>query len=347
MQNSNNLIPKAKNLINTLEEKSENYTLVEIDSRIYAILAKDVLEITKVLELDHFNGMPSYVLGLANYMSHPVNVIDLREVFKIERVTYNLSAKIIFFKTGDSVSSIICDKVLDIKKLQQDKIHPLPYQQGVNFFDGLYINQEENIYILNTNNIINYLKTRADKFQSSDEANNFIINDEKSKQILKERRNFATKTNSLVPTKAPLYDMGVSFLINNVKYYINMAHVKEFFKVNNSKFIKIPYSKSYILGLVNIKGDYITVIDIRGLQGYSKTEIKEKSTIIILNSQEFKIGILADEICESLNIDFEKILSNKIQKQEDLKAPEFVLDGEIYQIVDTEKLLKDDRIMIC
>lgn len=346
MQN-NSLIPKAQNLIKPAETESDSYTLVEIDNRIYAICAKDVLEIIKILELDHFNGMPSYILGLVNYMSNPVNVIDLREVFKVERVVYNLSAKVIFFKTDSGIASIICDKVTDIKKLEKDKVHSLPYQQGVNFFDGLYINDKENIYILNTNNIITYLKNHeGDKFRSNNDNQNFIVNDEKSKQILKERKNFNAST-QLEPVKTPLYDMGVSFLINGIKYYINMAHVKEFFKVNNSKFIKIPYTKDYILGLVNIKGDYITVIDIRKLYGNTKTEIKEKSTIIILNSLEFKIGILADEICESLNIDFEKILSNKLQKQEDLKTPEFVLDGEIYQIIDTDKLLKDNRLMIC
>ena len=41
-----------------------------------------------------------------------------------------------------------------------------------------------------------------------------------------------------VQNNTPLFDRGVSFLINGVKYYINMASIKEFYKVNNSKFIK-------------------------------------------------------------------------------------------------------------
>ena len=126
-----------------------------------------------------------------------------------------------------------------------------------------------------------------------------------------------------------------------------MASVKEFYKVNNSKFIKIPNTPEYIFGLINIKGDYITVIDIRRFFNTSKTEIKEKSTIIILNSTEYKVGILADEICESMNVNFEEILQNRLNSQEENKMLEFVKDGEIYQVLDVEKLFQDERLTIC
>jgi len=140
--------------------------------------------------------------------------------------------------------------------------------------------------------------------------------------------------------------MGVSFSINDIKYYINMASVKEFYKINNTKFIKLPSTPSFIFGLMNIKGDYITILDLRKFYGSSQTTIKEKSTIIILNSTEFKIGILADEICESMNISFDDMKDNNFHSQEDNKVVEFVKDGEIYQVVDTEQLLKSRRLAV-
>ena len=139
--------------------------------------------------------------------------------------------------------------------------------------------------------------------------------------------------------------MGVSFAIDNIKYYINMASVKEFHKINGSKFIKVPNTPSYICGLIGIKGDYITVLDVRNFFNNSKTILKEKSTLIILNSSEYKIGILADEICESMNVNFDEIIQNRLQK-EDGKMMEFVKDGEIYQVLDTEKLFQDERLAI-
>lgn len=328
-------------------KKSINYTLVEINKKIYAIETKNVLEIIKLVELDYPNKMPSYIMGLIEYDKEPIGVFDLREIFKQERITYDLSSKIVIVKSENETISIICDKIIDIKKLNTDKIRPIPYQQEINFYKGIFIEEDANIYILNIDNILEYTKNNPEKFFNNSSTQKYIIDDEKSKEILKERKNFLSKVEQDVQNNVPLYDMGVSFIINNIKYYINMASVREFFKVNNSKFIKIPCTPDYIFGLINIKSEYITVLDIRRFFNNTKTEIKEKSTIIILNSNEFKIGILADEICESMNIDFDEIIQNKLQKQEENKMLEFVKDGEIYQVLDIDKLLKDEKLTIC
>ncbi len=346
MQN-NALIKNANSFIDNIPlNDNESYILIEIDKRIYGFLAKDVLEVTKISELDYPDEMPCCILGFIKYNQKPAAVFDLREVFKLDRITYNLSAKIIVLKAQDSICSIICDKILDIKKLDSKKIHILPYQKVQHFFNGLYINEQENIYIVNQSNIVKYISDNKDKFPTGSKDKNYIVDDEKSKQVLRDRKNFIAKISTEVQETKPLYDMGVSFIINDIKYYINMNNVKEFFKVNNSKFIKVPYTKDYILGLINIKGDYITVVDIRSFFNSSKTTIKEKSTIIILNSPEYKIGILADEICESMNINFDEILQNKLQNQ-DTNTIEFVKDNEIYQVIDVDKLLSDERLTIC
>ena len=345
----NNIVASDGNFIeiDKQEDLSEYYTLIEINEKIFGIKTKSVLEIVKVMELDYPNKMPPCILGIIEYEQAPIGVIDLREVFKNKRIVYDLSAKILILRTEKATVSIICDKVLDIKKLNKDKIHLLPYQKRTDFYEGLYINEEENIYILNVENIISYIESNSEVFENNSNEINYIVDDEQSKKVLTERKNFLLKVTDDVPTITPLYDRGVSFIINNVKYYINMASVKEFFKVNNSKFIKIPSTPDYIFGLINIKGDYITVVDIRRFFNTSKTEIKEKSTIIILNSIDYRVGILADEICESMNVDFEEILQNRLNSQEENKMLEFVKDGEIYQVLDAEKLFQDERLTIC
>ena len=345
MMNENSIILNKINQLEEIKENSENYTLIEINSRKYAIKTTNVLEIIKVVELDYSHQMPSYVLGIIKFEQIPIGVIDLREVFKKERIVYDLSAKIIVIKTKEAYCAIICDKICDITKLNIDIIQEIPYQQDANFFDGLYSKNDENIYILNIDNILQYTKNYAHKFENQDNAK-YIVDDEESKEILRNRKNFLMKVATEVQTQKALYDSGVTFSINGIKYYINMASVKEFFKVNNSKFIKVPNTKDYIFGLINIKGDYITVLDLRRFLNNSKTTIKEKSTIIILNSEEFKLGILADEICESMDINFEEIIQNRLQKQDESKMMEFVKDNEIYQVLDVEKLLQDDRLTI-
>ena len=68
--------------------------------------------------------------------------------------------------------------------------------------------------------------------------------------------------------------------------------------------------------------------------------------IIILNSSEYKLGILADEICESMNVNFDEIIENRLQSADETLTMEFVQDGEIYQVVDIEQLFKNERLAI-
>ena len=344
MEQNNLILQNQRFEPQAIEE--ENYTFIEIDEKIYAVKTSNVLEILKIMELDYPNIMPSCVLGILKYDQSPVGVIDLREIFKDKRIVYDLSAKLLVIKTKETISAIICDKVIDIKKLDKSKIHPLPYGKETDFFEGVYINSDENVYLMNVENIVQYVEANSSNFTMGSE-NLYIVNDEKSKEILKERKNILSKTEEDIQGVIPLYDRGVSFIINKIKYYINMASVKEFYKVNNSKFIKIPNTPDYIFGLINIKGDYITILDVRRFFNTSATTIKEKSTVIILNSNEYKIGILADEICESMDVDFDEIIQNRISNQEDGKMLEFVKDGEIYQVLDIETLLKDERLTIC
>lgn len=343
----NNLVSKKEN--NLIAQKNDkNYTLIEIADKKYALLTKNVLEIIKIVELEYPLEMPPSVLGLIKYEDKPISVVDLREIFKKERITYDTSAKIIIAKTKNAVLALVCDKVTDIKKLNTYNIHNLPFQKENDFYDGIFIENDENIYILNIENIQKHLETYKGELQEEQKARNFVVSSEEAKIVLKERKEILYQQNNIsMQIDTPLYDRGVSFSINDVKYYINLASIKEFCRLNNQKIIKVPNCPEYIMGLINIKGDYICILDIRTLYGATKTKIKEKTTLIILNSEEFKIGILADEICENMNIDFEEIIQNKIQKQDDDKMLEFVKNDEIYQIIDTEKLLNDKRLMIC
>ena len=95
---------------------------------------------------DYSHQMPSYVLGIIKFEQMPIGVIDLREVFKKDRVIYDLSAKIIVLKAGENYTSIICDKVYDIKKLNPSNIKEIPYQQEANFFEGLYSKDDDHLF---------------------------------------------------------------------------------------------------------------------------------------------------------------------------------------------------------
>ena len=341
----NNIVEKNDIDYPSINSSEDTYVILEVDGRNYALSTSKILEVIKLVELDFPSGMMSCVLGVLHFKQEPISVLDLRDIFKKERIVYGLSTKIIVIQVEDTKIAIACDKVIDVKKFDKSKIFPVNYQESFEFFEGVYSSDNSDIYIIDIQKIMDYIFKNVKEF-SNPSNKQFIVDDDESKSVLKSRKNALIEMDNAVPSNISLYDSGIAFLINNVKYYINMASVKEFYKVNKSKFIKVPCTKDCIFGLINIKGEYITVVDIRNLYYGSKTTIKEKSTIVILNSDEFKIGILVDEVCESIAVDFDEIVQNRLLKSDETKLSEFVKDDEIYQVLDMEQLLKDERLSV-
>ena len=333
------------NIAKINSENEVNYTTIEINKKSFAIETEYVMEIFKIPELECPSNMPAFILGFFEYRQKHIPVIDLRQIFNEDVTTYDINSEIVILKTNENEVSIICDRVLDILKFDKRNIQNVPYQNQKNFFEGIYINNNENPYILNIESLLEYINSNKDAINS--ENKNEILINETTKPILEERKNFLKNIAQNIQNITPIFNMGVSFKIDNIKYYVNMANVKEFFKLNNTKITKLPCVPDFITGLVNIKGEFITILDIRKFYDDVTTTIKEKSTIIIINSDEFKIGILADEILESMNINFNEIIQNKLQKQDEDKLNEFVKNEEIYQVLDIEKLLQDKRLTVC
>lgn len=99
----------------------------------------------------------------------------------------------------------------------------------------------------------------------------------------------------------------------------------------------VPKSPKHIKGLINLRGNIKSLVDINLLLGVSSNG--EQNNIIILNSQDEEIGISVDEVEEVLDID-EKLIqkNNSNQNMQYIKG---VLnhDNKLLTIIDIDSLL--------
>ncbi|MGL4654613.1 MAG: chemotaxis protein CheW [Sarcina sp.] len=107
---------------------------------------------------------------------------------------------------------------------------------------------------------------------------------------------------------------------------------------NNMLVTKVPKSDSHIRGLINLRGNIISLIDINLLLG-TTNQFNEKGNIIIIDIEEEEIAISVDKVKEVLDID-EKI----IQKLDAEEVRDYVkgiinLNGSIITLIDLNMLL--------
>lgn len=321
------------------------YTFVQIAQDVYALDSKNVLEIIKFIELNRPEQLPSHIAGLLEYNGKIINIVDIKSVLKIERTPYDINSMIVILNCDNYTFGVIVNKVLDIKKIDIRDTQPTPYISKNNFISAIYTYNDVQCSILNNHSLSAWVQKHNEDEQDS-YFTNLIPNDPKSQEILHKR-----KLDLIEKSKKNPYSMFsdkdefVSFNAGDNKYCIKMKDIKGFYKVQTEKMTKVPCTADFILGLINIKGDFICVIDIMNYFHSKKCDFNPTPTVIILNSDEFKIGILADTIGDNIQIKPEEIqsLSRQDTKPE---LSQYVKESDIFLIINVPEMLTNDKLFI-
>lgn len=99
----------------------------------------------------------------------------------------------------------------------------------------------------------------------------------------------------------------------------------------------VPKAPNYIKGLINLRGNIKSLVDINLLLKVNSN--KEQNNIIILNIKDEEIGISVDEVEEVLDID-EKLIQ-KVESNQSAKYIKGIFnnDEKLITIIDIDSLL--------
>ncbi|MFW5906468.1 MAG: chemotaxis protein CheW, partial [Desulfobia sp.] len=85
-----------------------------------------------------------------------------------------------------------------------------------------------------------------------------------------------------------------SFYLHDTLCGIDISQVQE---INADLDItRVPLAPEYVMGIKNLRGQIVTVINQSLKIGYAPSEIGKNSRIIIVNSDEEYVGLLADRL---------------------------------------------------
>lgn len=66
--------------------------------------------------------------------------------------------------------------------------------------------------------------------------------------------------------------------------------------------VQVPHSKNYISGIVNLRGDVVTVLDLLVLLNQKEKASRERCVIIRFNNSEKQVAIKADAISDVIEL---------------------------------------------
>lgn len=136
----------------------------------------------------------------------------------------------------------------------------------------------------------------------------------------------------------------VTFKLDNETYGINVMLVQEVLRY--SEIAPVPGAPLYVLGIINLRGNVVTVIDTRSRFGLESSEITDNTRVVIIESEKQVIGILVDSVAEVVYLRESEIdIAPNVGNDESAQFIQGVSnkDGELLILVDLNKLLSDDE----
>ncbi len=136
----------------------------------------------------------------------------------------------------------------------------------------------------------------------------------------------------------------VTFRLENEVYGINVMQVQEVLRV--SEIAPVPGAPDFVMGIINLRGNVVTVLDTRRRFGLPDKEPDDETRIVILETEEAVVGILVDSVSEVVELDRNEIESSpNVGNDESSKYIQGVANrkGELLILVDIDKLLSDDE----
>ena len=100
---------------------------------------------------------------------------------------------------------------------------------------------------------------------------------------------------------------------------------------------RVPKSPPFIKGLVNLRGNVITLLDINLLLGIDNDN--ESTNTIILKLEEEEIGITVDEVKEVLEVDENVIERNSVEAENSYIKGILNFKDRIVTLIDVAELL--------
>jgi len=107
----------------------------------------------------------------------------------------------------------------------------------------------------------------------------------------------------------------------------------------------VPHSSQHVRGVINLRGDVATVIDLRTILGLPSTEVTRESRNLIVHSHGESIGFLVDRISDILTLSSNEISqppANIDGVDGSLFKGVFKLEKELLLILDVDAVLSGE-----
>lgn len=88
----------------------------------------------------------------------------------------------------------------------------------------------------------------------------------------------------------------VTFMLRSETYGINVMQVREVLRY--TEIAPVPGAPSHVLGIINLRGNVVTVLDMRTLFGLEPSDVTNETRVIVIETSTQVVGLMVDSVAE-------------------------------------------------
>jgi purine-binding chemotaxis protein CheW len=136
----------------------------------------------------------------------------------------------------------------------------------------------------------------------------------------------------------------LEFLLAQETYAIATPFIREVYPL--TELTPLPCTPAFVIGLINVKGQILTVVDMKKFFDLPERGITNLNKVIVVKKESMELGILADEIIGIRNIPLSD-LQPPLSTMSGISA-EYIkgVTGERIIVLDMEMILTDGRLNV-
>lgn len=272
---------------------------------LYGVQAAAVKEIIWLPELTPVETMPVCVAGVFSLRGKIVPAIDLGILFGHKKRSHRLTDNIIIIDPGDRLTGIIADEVVDLLELSDEAVQALPEfgreaRPQSHLIEGEAKAGDGLAMVLDIGSLLDAVSARRSAPGGEGDLSEVFC----TEATEAERKTFhdrAVNIDKAAGDGGGDKRQAVAVIsLNNEKLGIDLDFIREFSDI--AGLVPVPCCPSSILGSMNLRGNVLTIIDIReplGMRSDTKTALKK---VVVAEVAGLITGVAVDDLFEVIYV---------------------------------------------
>ena len=328
-------------------ETYSNFIIFNLNEKEYAINLQNVIEVINIPKIEIPEQLPKGIIGIFNYNGIMIKILDLSPLLGFETTEFSITNQLIITSFDNQCVALRVDSIDNIAQFENNNIQEVPFNSDTSILGNIYKDGKSIINIIDISKVNKIIAQNSSQLGTVDYKKLFPT-DEKSLQILELRAEQSLRHQDMFtfPLNINTNNQYILFTLDNQNYFLDLKHVKEFTSIKRLNITTLPYTKDYIKGIINLKGDFLIVIDLKRFLNNETSQLAEGSKLIVVSGKNFNIALLVDDIKNIKNLTNNQIRNPEYTGSSEYISNEFVEDGQLYNILNFDKFINDDKLYI-